>query len=186
MYDDSDVDRLQQLQDSAERLAYSADWHPTECGDSLMRISSDGRWWHQGTLINKAALVLLFSRLLRREGQQYFLITPVEKLAIVVDDAPFVSIVTQVRGEGEQQCVYVTTNLGDSVLIGPEYPLTLALNPQAQQMLPYVSIGAGLAVRLQRSDFYHLVEHSEERVLDGRSVIAVRSQGHWYSLGVLD
>ncbi len=115
------VDVLQRLADSADRLSYSANWQPTQCGDSEMRIARDGRWYHQGGLIERQALVQLFSRLLRREGDQYFLVTPVEKLTIAVDDAPFVSINIDVQGEGSQQAVYITTNLQDTVLVGSDH-----------------------------------------------------------------
>lgn len=177
------VDVLQRLADSTERLSYSADWQPTQSGDSEMRIARDGRWYHQGDLIERPALVQLFSRLLRREGDQYFLVTPVEKLTIAVDDAPFVSINIDIQGEGSEQRVYVTTNLQDTVLIDPEHPLRVDIDPQTQEPSPYVSIGDNLAVLLQRSDFYQLVECAHERVVDGQQVLGVYSQGEFYTLG---
>lgn len=178
-------DVLQRLADSAERLSYSVNWQPTHCGDSEMRIARDGRWYHQGGLIERHALVQLFSRLLRREGDQYFLVTPVEKLTISVDDAPFVSINIDVQGEGCEQSLYVTTNLQDTVLIGPEHPLRVEIDPHTQEPSPYVSIGDNLSVLLQRSDFYQLVEHAQERVVDGQPVMGVWSQGEFYILGAL-
>lgn len=179
------VDVLQRLTDSADRLAYSAGWQPSQDGDSEMRIARDGRWYHQGGLIERQALVQLFSRLLRREGDQYFLVTPVEKLTIAVDDAPFVSINIDVQGEGSEQDIYVTTNLQDTVLVGPEHPLWVAIDPQTQEPSPYVSIGDNLAVLLQRSDFYQLVEYAQERRVDDQQVLGVYSQGEFYTLGAL-
>ena len=107
-------DVLQRLSSTAERLSYSADWNPSQLGDSEMRIARDGRWYHQGGLIERSTLVQLFSRLLRREGDQYFLVTPVEKLTIEVEDAPFVSVEVKAQDEEGQQVLYVTTNLGDT------------------------------------------------------------------------
>ena len=179
------VDVLQRLADSADRLSYSANWQPTQFGDSEMRIACDGRWYHQGGLIERQALVQLFSRLLRREGDQYFLVTPVEKLTIAVDDAPFVSIDINVQGEGSEQVVYVTTNMQDTVLISPEYPLRVEIDPQTQEPSPYTSIGDNLAVLLQRSDFYQLVAYAQERIVDGQQVLGVYSQGEFYTLGAL-
>lgn len=179
------ADVLQRLASSAERLAYNADWNPSQSGDSDMRIARDGRWFYQGSEIKRAALIQLFSRLLRREGEQYFLITPVEKLSITVEDAPFVSINIAVQGAGADQVVYVTTNLADTVSIGPEHPLRVDTDPYSQEPSPYVSIGDNLAVLLQRSDFYQLVEYSEERTVDGQQVLGVLSQGTFYILGVL-
>lgn len=178
-------DVLQRLAESAARLSYNAHWQPTQCGDSQMRIARDGRWYHQGGEIRRAALVQLFSRLLRREGEQYFLVTPVEKLSIAVDDAPFVSIDVAVQGEGRQQQVYVTTNLQDTVLVCAQHPLWVELDPLTQEPSPYVSIGDNLAVLLQRSDFYQLVNCAEEAVVDGQRALGVWSQGEFYSLGAL-
>ncbi len=176
---------LQRLADSADRLSYSADWQPTQCGDSEMQIARDGRWFYQSSEITRPALLQLFSRLLRREDDHYFLVTPVEKLSIAVDDAPFVSINIDVQGEGSEQLVYVTTNLQDTVLIGAEHPLQVEIDLQTQEPSPYVSIGDNLAVLLQRSDFYQLVEYAQERIVDGQRVLGVWSQGEFYILGAL-
>lgn len=183
MHDSDADDVFQRLADTAQRFAYSAEWQPTQCGDSQMRIAHDGRWFHQGSEIAKPALVQLFSRLLRRENEHYFLVTPVEKLSIAVDDAPFVSVSVEVQGEGEQQALYVTTNLGDTVLINAEHPLRVETDLHTQAPSPYVSIGNNLAVLLQRSDFYQLVEIAEQRELAGQRVMGVYSQGEFYSLG---
>lgn len=185
MHNPDHNDVLQCLADSAERLSYNADWQPAQCGDSEMRIARDGRWYHQGGVIERVALVKLFSRLLRREGDQYFLVTPVEKLSIDVEDAPFVSINTFVQGEGREQNVYVTTNLDDVLMIGPEHPVHVEIDPQTQEPSPYVSIGNNLRVLLQRSDFYQLVEYGEEGVIEGQQVLGLWSQGKYYSLGAL-
>lgn len=176
---------LQRLAESAERLSYNSDWNPAYSGDSQMRIARDGCWFYQGTLIARPALVQLFSRLLRREGEQYFLVTPVEKLSIAVDDAPFVSINIEVQGEGQGQVVYVTTNLADTLAIGPENPLKVVTDPQTQQPSPYVSIVGNLAVLVQRSDFYQLVEYAEQAVVDGQPVMGIWSSNTFYVLGAL-
>ncbi|HHX34600.1 MAG TPA: DUF1285 domain-containing protein [Gammaproteobacteria bacterium] len=185
MHSTAPIDALQRLTDSAERLAYSANWNPAQGGDSEMRIARDGRWFYQGSEITRPALVQLFSRLLRREGDQYFLVTPVEKLSIEVDDAPFVSVNIAVQGEGSGQDVYVTTNLGDTLLIGPLHPLRVETDPQTEEPAPYVSVGDNLAVLLQRSDFYQLVEYAEERTLNEKNIMGVWSQGEFYHLGEL-
>ena len=185
MHSTAPIDALQRLTDSAERLAYSANWNPAQGGDSEMRIARDGRWFYQGSEITRPALVQLVSRLLRREGEQYFLVTPVEKLSIEVEDAPFVSVSLTVEGEGSAQQVYVTTNLGDSLVIGPQHPLRVKTDPDSQEPAPYVSIGDNLAVLLQRSDFYALVEYGVEQTQNGKQVLGVWSQGEFYLLGEL-
>ena len=183
MFSHASGDILERLASSAERLSYNADWQPTQLGDSEMRIAKNGAWFHQGGEIKRPALVQLFSRLLRREGEQYFLVTPVEKLSIVVEDAPFISIDTRIEGEGRDQLVYVTTNLNDVLLISSEHPLCVEVDPQTQEPSPSVSIGHHLTVRLQRSDFYRLVDVAAEQVLDGQRVLGVWSRGEFYSLG---
>lgn len=181
---DSD-ELLQRLASTAERLSYNASWNPAYSGDSKMRISRDGRWYYQGSLIARPALVQLFSRLLRREDEQYYLVTPVEKLSIAVDDAPFVSTNIKVQGQGDQQNIYVTTNLGDTVLLGSEHPLWVNIDPQTQEPSPYSSIGNGLPVLIQRSDFYRLVDLAEQTVIDQRTVLGVWSQQQFFVLGEL-
>jgi hypothetical protein len=179
------VDVRQRLAASAERLSYNSNWNPAQCGDSQMRIANDGRWFYQDSLITRPALVQLFSRLLRREGEQYFLISPVEKLSIEVEDAPFVSINTYIQGEGCEQMLYVTTNLDDTVCVDAEHPLRVEVDPYTQEPAPYVSIGANLAVRVQRSDFYQLVEYAQEWQVGEDKIMAVLSAGEWFSLGRL-
>ena len=178
-------EQLQRLASTAQRLAYNTNWNPAYCGESQMRIARDGRWYHQGGLIKRPALVQLFSRLLRREGERYFLVTPVEKLSIAVDDAPFVSFNIDVHGQGSEQAIYVTTNLGDTVLVSPEHPLWVEVDPHTQEPSPYVSIGDNLTVLLRRNDFYQLADYAQERVVDGQLVLGVISQGDFYTLGVL-
>ncbi|MDY7219093.1 DUF1285 domain-containing protein [Denitrificimonas sp. JX-1] len=177
------ADILERLAQTAERLSYNANWNPSHEGDSEMRIARNGRWYHQGGEIKRVGLIKLFSRLLRREGDRYFLVTPVEKLSIEVEDAPFVSINIEFQGEGDEQVVYVTTNLDDTLCIGDQHPLVVTIDPQTQEPSPYVSIGASLSVLLQRSDFYQLVERAEKREIDGRKVLGVLSQGRFYILG---
>lgn len=179
------ADVLQRLAASAERLSYNSEWNPTQCADSQMRIAADGRWFYQGSLIARPALVQLFSRLLRREGEQYYLITPVEKLSIEVEDAPFISINTYIQDAGPAQKLYLTTNLHDTLCVSAEHPLWVEADPHTQEPAPYVSIGANLAVRVQRSDFYQLVEYAQERWMGGERVMAVLSGGEWFSLGRL-
>lgn len=185
MLTQENTDLLQRLARTAERLTYSANWQPPYAGDSEMRIARDGRWFYQGGEITRLALVQLFSRLLRREGEQYFLVTPVEKLSIEVEDAPFVSVDVNVIEQAGQQQVYVTTNLGDTVLISPEHPLQVEVDPESQEPSPYLTIGGNLKVLVQRNDFYRLVDCGEERQLDGQSVFGICSQGDFYLLGVL-
>ena len=124
---------------SAEGLAASAQavakkglppvhlWNPPFCGDIDMRIARDGTWFHEGTPIGRPGLVKLFSGILKKEGDKYFLVTPVEKVGIVVDDAPFVAVDFDTIGEGKDQAITVTTQVGDAVSLDADHALRCLL-----------------------------------------------------------
>lgn len=127
-------------------------WNPTHCGHSQMRIARDGTWFHEGSPIGRPAMVRLFSTILRREPDGSFvLVTPVEKLDIDVEDAPFVAVEVKSEGEGEGRRLAFRLNTGDLVVAGPERPLRLAARP-------YLSVRAGLEALIARSVYYELVE----------------------------
>ena len=105
-------------------------WNPPFCGDLDMRIARDGTWFYQGTPIGRPGLVKLFSSILKREGGKYFLVTPVEKVGIVVDDAPFVAIDFEVQGEGEAQNLRFVTQVDDVAKAGPEHPIRVERDPE--------------------------------------------------------
>ncbi|WP_104018293.1 DUF1285 domain-containing protein [Roseovarius nitratireducens] len=157
---------------SAESLAASAraaksggrdlppvhEWNPPFCGDLDMRIARDGTWYYQGTPINRHGLVRLFSTILRKDGDKYFLVTPVEKVGITVDDAPFVAVDFERDGEGERQNLRFETNVGDHVIAGPDHPIRVERDPETGEPSPYVHVRAGLEALIDRKSFYRLVE----------------------------
>jgi len=111
-------------------------WNPDFCGDIDMRIARDGTWYYLGTPIGRKPMVRLFSTIIRRDGDDYFLITPVEKVGIRVDDAPFVAVTLDVQGSGEQQVLSFTSNVEDQVEAGPENPLRVEIDPVTQSHRP--------------------------------------------------
>lgn len=162
---------------SAESLAASAraaksggrdlppvhEWNPPFCGDLDMRIARDGTWYYQGTPINRHGLVRLFSTILRKDGDRYFLVTPVEKVGITVDDAPFVAVDFERDGEGEGQNLRFETNVGDHVTAGPDHPIRVERDPETGEPSPYVHVRAGLDALIDRKSFYRLVEIGDRR-----------------------
>lgn len=176
---------LQQLAGQASS-AGAADWNPPFCGDIDMQIRRDGRWWYQGTPIERPALVRLFANVLRREGEGYFLVTPVEKVGIRVEDAPFVAIDLQVSGEGEAQCLYFTTQVEDRVMAGPEHPLRFVEDAQTGEPSPYVLIREGLEALIHRNLFYQLVELAVLRAVAGRDWYGVWSGGQFFPISAAD
>jgi len=132
-------------------------WNPPDCGEIDIRIAWDGTWYYLGTPIGRPALVRLFSTILRKDGDRYVLITPVEKVGIVVEDAPFVAVDSTTVGGGSDQILRFETNVGDVVEAGPDHPLRFVLDPETREPSPYVHIRGGLEALIDRKSFYRLV-----------------------------
>ncbi|MEP3846963.1 MAG: DUF1285 domain-containing protein [Paracoccaceae bacterium] len=133
-------------------------WNPPFCGDLDMRIARDGTWFYQGTPIGRPALVKLFSSILKRENGKYFLVTPVEKVGITVDDAPFVAIDFESTGTGPDQNVTFETQVGDTAAAGADHPIRVERDPETGEPSPYVHIRADLEALIDRKSFYRLIE----------------------------
>ncbi|MGA9581819.1 MAG: DUF1285 domain-containing protein [Allosphingosinicella sp.] len=132
-------------------------WDPTHCGDSEMRIARDGIWHHQGSPIGRQAMVRLFSTILRREPDgRFVLVTPVEKLDIQVEDAPFVAVELKVEGKGETMSLAFRLNTGDLVVAGRDHPLRFESGPEGPH--PYVRVRGGLDALVARPVYYELAE----------------------------
>lgn len=160
-------------------------WNPPFCGDIDMRIARDGTWYYMGTPIGRKPMVKLFSSVLRKDDDKYFLVTPVEKLGIRVDDAPFVAVALTVEGEGEQQRLRFTTHVDDEVVAGPEHPLRVELDPESGEPAPYLHVRANLEALVHRNVFYQLVELGVERELEDGRWLGVWSDGVFFPLGRL-
>ncbi|HYQ48996.1 MAG TPA: DUF1285 domain-containing protein [Pseudomonas sp.] len=158
-------------------------WNPDFCGDIDMRIARDGTWYYLGTPIGRKPMVRLFSTIIRRDGDDYFLITPVEKVGIRVDDAPFVAVTLDVLGSGEQQVLSFTSNVEDQVEAGPANPLRVEIDPVTQEPSPYVLMRSNLEALIHRNVFYQLVELAVPRVIDGEEWLGVWSHGEFYPIG---
>lgn len=137
-------------------------WNPPFSGDLDMRIARDGRWFYLGTPINRPALVRLFSSVLKKEGDRYFLVTPVEKVGITVDDAPFVAVDFDVAGAGQTQTLTFHTNVGDSAVADSDHPIRVERAAGSGEPSPYVLIRSGLEALIDRKSFYRLVDLGED------------------------
>ena len=133
-------------------------WNPPFCGDLDMQIKRDGTWFYQGTPIGRPELVKLFSTILLREGDSYFLVTPVEKVGITVEDAPFVAVDFEPEGEGIAQVLTFSTNVGDTAVAGPDHPIRVVRDPETGEPSPYVLIRRNLEALIDRKSFYRLVD----------------------------
>lgn len=133
-------------------------WNPPFCGDLDMRIARDGTWFYQGTPIGRPGLVKLFSSILKREDGKFFLVTPVEKVGITVDDAPFVAQDFETEGDGPAQVLTFTTHVGDIAVAGPDHPIRVERDAETGEPSPYVLIRADLEALIDRKSFYRLVD----------------------------
>lgn len=176
-------DLLAQIPRSEKGLPPVHLWNPPFCGAIDMRIARDGTWYYLGTPIGRKPMVRLFSTIIRRDGDDYFLVTPAEKVGIAVDDAPFVAIDVQVVGEGEAQVLRFVTNVGDETEAGAEHPLRVELDAETLEPSPYVHVRANLEALVHRTVFYQLVELAVPRELDGQIWFGVWSGGQFFPIG---
>jgi hypothetical protein len=177
-------DLLAQIPKSGKGLPPVHLWNPDFCGDIDMRIARDGTWFYLGTPIGRKPMVRLFSTIIRRDGDDYFLITPVEKVGITVDDAPFVATLLDVQGEGESQVLRFTTNVEDVVEAGADHPLRVSIDPATQEPAPYLHVRANLEALIHRNVFYQLVDLSVTREIDGERWMGVWSDGEFFRIGL--
>ncbi len=164
---------LEALAERAERAGVAAPpverWNPPDCGVLDLRIDREGHWFHEGRPIHREALVRLFATIIRREPDgRFVLVTPVEKLAITVEDAPFLAVEMSASERSGEPLLAFRTNVGDLVEAGPEHPLRFVSD--AEGFRPYLLVRGGLEARLTRSLAFDLANLAEER--DGRWGIA--------------
>lgn len=140
---------------AAKKLPPVESWNPRNCGTSSMRIARDGTWFHEGSPIGRPAMVRLFSTILRREPHGgYVLVTPVEKLDIEVEDAPFVAVELKSDGEGSERSLAFRLNTGDVVIAGAQHPIRLVAGEAGPH--PYLEVRKGLDALIARPVFYEL------------------------------
>ena len=157
-------------------------WNPPFCGDIDMRIAADGTWFYQKTPIGRPALVKLFASILKREGDKYFLVTPVEKVGLIVEEVPFLAVELRVEHDARGQVLNFRTNVDDWVAAGPGH--ALRFEPQADNggLKPYLHVHRELWAKVTRALFYDLVELGEERAIDGKAMFGVVSGGDFFAM----
>ncbi len=153
-------------------------WTPAHSGEIDIVIKTDGRWFHEGAVIVREAMVRLFSTILRKDPDGFYLVTPVEKLKIFVEDAPFIAVAVDRTG-GD---LTFTTNVGDTVVAGPENPIRVEIG-RDDEPRPYVHVRRGLEALISRPVFYELVEMADERDDPSGTTLGVMSGGAWFALG---
>lgn len=156
-------------------------WNPPHCGDSAMRILVDGTWLHEGSAITRASMVRLFSTVLRREADGgHVLVTPVEKLSIAVEDAPFVVVEMTTQGEGRERRLAFRTNVGDLVVAGPDHRLTLENRGHGARL--YLSVRGGLDALVGRPVYYELANLAIDEPATPDGTIGLWSDGTFFPM----
>jgi len=161
-------------------------WNPAYCGEIDMRIGVDGTWFYQGTPIGRPAMVKLFASILKREGEKYFLVTPVEKCGIAVDDAPFMAVELRVQNGGAGRQLCFRTNVDEWVACGPDHPLRFESEVATGGLKPYVHVRRDLWAKVTRALFYDLVDLGEARAVAGIPIFGVSSAGQFYAMAPVD
>jgi uncharacterized protein len=161
-------------------------WNPPFCGDIDMRIAADGTWFYLNSPIGRPALVQLFASVLKREGDKYVLVTPVEKVGITVEDAPFLAVEMRVGAGDSGQELDFRTNVEDWVACGPENRLRFEPEPASGGLKPYLHVRRDLWARVTRALFYDLVALGGERDIDGRRMFGIASRGEFFEMATAD
>jgi uncharacterized protein len=156
-------------------------WNPPFCGDLDMRIAGDGTWFYMGTPIGRPALVRLFSTILKRENGKHFLVTPVEKVGIRVDDAPFMAVEMRIENDARGRLLRFRTNVDDWVACEPGHGLRFERAADGG-LTPYLHVRADLWAKVTRALYYDLVDMGEERMIDGEEMFGVESGGEFFAM----
>jgi hypothetical protein len=157
-------------------------WNPPFCGDIDMRIALDGTWFYLKTPIGRPELVKLFASVLKREANKYFLVTPVEKVGITVEDAPFLAVEMQAQDQTGGRVLRFRTNVDDWIECGPDHALRFDPEPGTGGLKPYLHVRHDLWARLTRPLFYDLVALGEERDIEGRRMFGVASKNSFFAM----
>ena len=156
-------------------------WNPPFCGDLDIRIASDGTWYYMGTPIGRPALVRLFSTILKRENGKHFLVTPIEKVGIRVDDAPFLAVEMLKESDQRGPWLRFRTNVDDWVACDSTHRLRFEAAADGG-LTPYLHVRADLWAKVTRAIYYDLVDIGEERMVDGRQMFGVVSAGEFFAM----
>lgn len=180
-----DAPDLQQLETLFKPLGRPPleQWNPPFTGDLDMRIAKDGQWYYQGSPIRRQRLVNLFARIIKREGDEYFLVTPVEKYRIQVEDVPFIAVDIRTENDAGTEYLWVDTEVGDTVRLDPQHALVLREPPGETQAVPYVEVRAGLLARFHRNLFYRVIDEAHQETDGDRVNCYLMSGGHRVLVG---
>ena len=176
---------LQRIETSMNKIKVRSEapvdsWNPNFCGDLDIRIAKDGSWFYEGSKINRINLVKLFSSILRKEGEKYFLVTPMEKIGITVDAAPFVANSLDFLGKARAQKLSFTTNVGETFSLNYDHPIRIEYKTQTNEPIPYVVVKRNLEALIDRKSFYRLINLGSVENYKGKKWFGVWSNNCFF------
>lgn len=158
-------------------------WNPKFCGDIDMKIMRNGKWFYMGTEIKRPAMVKLFSGILRLDSDNcYYLVTPVEKVRISVEDAPFIATSLISENKDNIKHLYFITNVNEKILLTKNNPLEIKINNITEEPSPYIFVRKNLKALISRSVFYELIELATKKNIDGKDCLVLASAGEVFKL----
>ena len=161
-------------------------WNPPFCGNLDIRIARDGTWFYLGTPIGRPELVKLFSSILKKEEDKYFLVTPVEKVGITVDDAPFVAVDFNQQNQGGSNVLIFETQVGDEIIAGPLNPIWISINQETKEPSPYILVRRNLEALIDRKSFYRLVDIGSHTEIENQNWFGIWSSNKFFPLILSD
>ena len=183
----SELDQLLSDIEAAESTTLARkNWRPKHFGSIDIRIAADGTWYHEGRMFQRPELTKLFSTVLSKEDNDYFLLTPAEKLSIQVDDAPFVATMVEQVDDGENQALVFTTNLGERIVADQQHAIRVDIDSDSDLPRPYIHVRDGLEALIGRNAFFELVNMANTQQRDGKLYFTVTSMGTEFILGCAD
>ena len=157
-------------------------WNPKYCGDIDMRIASDGTWFYCGSPINRKKLVKLFSSILINENNKYFLITPIEKVGIIVDDAPFIANDFEKITENNKSYLVFFTNIDETIVLSKKNPFRISINDKTQEPSPYIMVRNNIEAKIDRKSFYRLLDLAEYSLVKGQEWLGIHSDSTFFPI----
>lgn len=178
------ADLMKVLEDTEDGQRPVEKWNPDNCGEMDMVIKADGSWWHEGSRITRQPLIKLFASILRKDDDgRTYLVTPVEKIGIQVELGHFLATRVDIEGDGIDQRLFFTTNLGEVVEAGPEHPIRVETDPDTLEPSPFVHVRGRLEAAMTRPVFYELVGRAVERDGDSAPQLGIYAGGQFFPLG---
>ena len=181
------IENIQSFENSVRQIKLKGpapvnSWNPDFCGNLNIKIKKDGTWLYNDSPISRIKLVKLFSNILKKEGNNYFLVTPVEKVGILVEDAPFLVNNLDITGEGKDKILYFTTQVGDTFRLNKKNPLRFIFDKKSLEPSPYILVRDNLEALIDRKNFYRLIDYGETAKHNDENWFGVWSENTFFPI----